>query len=678
MISRFGFGTAQVRPGTSLVQLAPGERLVLGMGVSSQDAAALARSRAFAFTNYGSADPGAYRTIEMARATPADDHDVAFQVTLGPATVGTYVATGYLEVGATRYWATEHGVPDLAFRVSPPGIANLYVRQVPLDKANARADSTDISTIDDMLDDLPGRNSLAALEREGVNCVWVQTPYRVDFWSGQHELDTAGSDYASTDWFAIDPELSLEAREVPAWDLDRQRLLANGVMKRFVREAHQRGMRVIFGIAPNHVGHNYIFRDELGETGEDAVSRRDYRRVVVGAHQLAEVDARLRSSELPEEIKNYAEWMLPQMYAARHPDGSYNPFGASSVHATYSPDWYGVWADTKHLNHGGHAGQRVWIPTTLQNIHVLDYIGRAMLWAVTVLGIDGFRIDHALGMPYHFFQQTLPWIESEARKVRGADFDLLIIPEDHDRKLYSRRVSDVLQSKRYEELLHALTHRHVDGVWDLYNDPHYFEFVGTGNHDEVRGSRFFPNLYAYGNAVITLQLMGGPMTMLAGDEYGEGQQLRFKAKGGVPTLWQARMGTLPAANRTLAYWIARGGLLRKTVPALSGAARWRLELRGDGDAPPILAAERGGADQFVVVVSNLDGAWQSGSYALGPAAEAWVAEAPERFLQVYDLLGTDPKRPLWRRPLTGSTLLNDGIHVGLQAYQVQVLTLARL
>src|SRR4030095_11131816 len=123
--------------------------------------------------------------------------------------------------------------------------------------------STEISTIEDMLEESPSWYSLKRLADAGVNCVWVQVPYRLDVWDGIDAIDDAGSDYASTDWFSIDPELSLEARMVPSWALDEQRRVANGVMRRFVNEAHARGMKVLFEIAPNHVGHNFIFRDEI-------------------------------------------------------------------------------------------------------------------------------------------------------------------------------------------------------------------------------------------------------------------------------------------------------------------------------------------------------------------------------------------------------------------------------
>jgi hypothetical protein len=100
-------------------------------------------------------------------------------------------------------------------------------------------------------------------------------------------------------------------------------------------------MSVIFDIAPHHVGHNYIFRDEFGAPGGSDVHRADYTRAVVDPAQLGQVQARLADAALPAEIKNYAEYMLPQMYAGRWLDGKTNPFGAASVNETYSPWWYG-------------------------------------------------------------------------------------------------------------------------------------------------------------------------------------------------------------------------------------------------------------------------------------------------------------------------------------------------
>ncbi len=695
MIEEMGFGTAQVRPGTDRVQLWPGQALTVGLGVTATSADELAGASAFAWTNYGSPDPAHFTAVPMAAVDPGDAHQIAFQVTLPPARRGTFIATAYVEAGGVRHWAQDHAARRprddpfnlrnrLVFRVMDRAVEGLFVRQVPIDKANVRSDSTEISTIDDMLETDPGWYSVTRLATDGVGCVWLQVPYRLDLWDGLDAVDDAGSDYASTDWFSIDPELSGEARAVPAWDLDRQRTVANDAMRRLVDRAHGLGMKVLLEIAPNHVGHNFIFRDSFeGPGGALDVRRRDYRQVAVDDQQLDQVRERLASG-VDDRIKDFAEWMLPQMYAGRYPDGRYNPFGAASVHETYSPDWYGSWRDVKHLNHGGHPGEGIWYPRTRQNERVLAYIGRAMAWAAIDLGADGFRIDHALGMPFSFFEQTLPWVEMKVRERRGADAYLLLIPEDHDRKDYSARVGDIVQSKGYEQLLDALTHQNIEAVWSYYGNPYLTaEFAGTGNHDEVRGAEFFAgDLLAYGNAVITMQLMGGPMTMLAGDEFAEGQKLRFKARGGVPTLWQLRQGTLPADNTRLAYWIGRGATLRSTHPALRGTLRERLWWR-DGTAPGrILAFARSSgdpADVPLLCFNNLERQnWVTGTAQLGDHARAWLERDPDAHIQIRDLLGLDPHRLLWRTPEPARNLLRDGLHVGLQPYQIQALEFTRV
>lgn len=702
MITHIGFGTAQVRWPSGRVDVRPGERLTLGLGVSATEPADLEGAAAYVWTNYGTGGSAEFRGVAMAPVPVGDGHQRAFAVELSPARPGTYVATAYVDVGGQRHWAQDHGGPGtrdgnpewnlrnrLVFRVRHDVVDRLYIRQVPLDKVNARSDSTDISTVDDMIDgSSPGQAwyTLGRLRDEGVNAVWIQVPYRLDVWDRSHPEDTAGSEYASNDWFSIDPELSIEARQVPGWDLDRQREFANAAMRRFVEQAHELGMLVLTEIAPNHVGHNFIFRDLFGDPGASDVRRRDYSQAAVDEQQLGQVRERLASGDYDETVKNYAEYMLPQMYAAKWPDGSYNPFGASSVSETYSPDWYGLWEDTKHLNHGGHAGQRIWYPRTRQNYRVMDYIGRAMLWALTDLRVDGFRVDHTLGMTFHFFEQTLPWVEQQARAVRGEDFSMILVHEDHDRKAYSARVGDVVQSNGYHGLLEAFRWQRLEDVWAWYEFNHE-EFVGTGNHDEARGSEVFGgDLLAYGNAVIAMQLLGGPMLMLAGDEFAEGQKLRFKAKGGIPTLWQARLGQLPQANLDLASWVGRGGTLRTRHPQLRGADRRRLRIVEGDPGLRILAFSRGAGQEAaagpgapLLVFANLEqSGWTSARFELGERCRAWLEAAPDDYYQIWDLMGFDPERPLWSRSRPGRQILDEGLDIGLQPYQIQALELSRV
>jgi hypothetical protein len=690
-----GFGTSQVDPGTFRVHLDPGDRLTVGLGVTATTSGELSDARASVWTNYGEDNPATFRALPMLTSEPTDSHDVAFTLTLGPARQGTFIATAFVEVEGMKYWAQDHptGFQDgaqyglqnrLVFRVSAPFVRSLNVREVPIDKANARADSTDISIIEDLQVTNPDWYTLSSLHKDGVNCIWFQVPYRLDPWDGRDTHDDAGSDYASNDWFSIDPDLAHKSRATPPWSLDEQHRLANSAMKGLVDEAHALGLKVLMEIAPNHVGHNFIYRDVApGESGIN-VPRRDYSQSAIDPEQLAQIADRLASADYPDDQKNFAEYMLPQMYAAHYPDGSYNPHGASSVYETYSPDWYGLWADVKHLNHGGHAGFSIWVPATTQNYRVLDYIGRAMAWAAIELGVDGFRIDHALGMPFHFFEQTLPWVEMKVREKRGADAALIWAPEDHNRKDYTSCVADVIQSMGYMGILSALRDKNVDGVWNAVGEvEHWHEFLATGNHGERRGIDFFGgDLLAYGNAVITLELLGGPVLTLAGDEYGERQQLRFKSKGGIPTVWQRREGLLPIESKTLASWVRRGALLGQGLPSPQGSTRERLYPHPTGNSSRVVAWSRPAphAGQApLLIVSNLErDGWTENSFDVGATARAWLAPQASEYFQIRDLMGFDPDRYLWSRPRQGSDLIEAGLGVGLQPTQIQALLLERV
>lgn len=93
MIERMGFGTAAVRTGTERVDLRPGKALTLGLGVSATSADELDGAVAFVWTNYGSGAPEEFRTVAMTPVQPADGYQRAFEAKLGPAPLGTFVAT---------------------------------------------------------------------------------------------------------------------------------------------------------------------------------------------------------------------------------------------------------------------------------------------------------------------------------------------------------------------------------------------------------------------------------------------------------------------------------------------------------------------------------------------------------------------------------------------------------
>ena len=137
-----------------------------------------------------------------------------------------------------------------------------------------------------------------------------------------------------------------------------------------------------------------------------------------------------------------------------------------------------------------------------------------------------------------------------------------------------------------------------------------------------------------------MMLMGGAMSIIAGDEFAEAQQLRFKAKGGIPTLWQLRLKQLSQANRELGSWLSRCGVLRTTHPALAGTHRERLHLRDSGHLkdsgprPSIMACARStpGAGVPLMIFNNLDRVeWVTARYDVGAGLGSWLSEAPGDF-----------------------------------------------
>lgn len=684
---KIGFGTPNMLPGSKVINVKHGEKITFALGVTPNVSNSQSQINAYLWTNHNSGNPKIFKSFNMESVTPNNNHTHAYELSLDCTETGTFTATAYVELNGKKTWQKNE---DIIWRISQLCIEDLYIRQIPIDKINARSDSEEISTIEEMLDGNQGSYNIKKISSDGVNCLWIQTPYRTDPLGHLPHIDNAGSDYASTDWFSIDPEICDDAKNVPNWDKDEQMKRANFKMKKLISESHMKGMKIIFGIAPNHVGHNYIFRDLFFKSDNTyEVKRGDYSQITKNSEHLAIVNSRLNDPNLEPYIKDFAEWMCPEMYATLTPDGSYNSNGASNVYETYSPDWYGIWSDTKHLNHGGHAGQKIWHVNSnqIQNWKVLKYIGRAMLWAVIELGVDGFRIDHAYGMPIQFFSQIIPWVEIEAKKYRTNFQSLIIFHEDHDRKEESANWGDKIQSNGYEKVLHSIIDNNPERIWDIYSNKHkaFLELYGTGNHDEIRGSSYFNNdLRSYGNAILTMLFLGGAMTTLAGDEYGESRKLQFKSKGGIPTLWQAHMGELQHPSIELDYWLRKGAKLKKKYQVLMNCNREKIISINHHNE--VLAFERYRDienDIPLQVFSNLKSdseVWID--FKLGANIRKMVQDQlnldPDSYYQAKDLFSIYPERSLWNKAKHGHELLNKGYTVGLNPYQIQVILIYKV
>lgn len=681
-IKNVGFGSPRQNAAgkVEMNNFKPGDQVEFGLGLdvdgfqNPKEAPLLAK----VWTNIGnSKNPNSFYEVPMEEILPGDQHQRAFKANICVNRLGTYKATAMIseDFGKTWQYINQFGTKDVVIRPKVAAWDGLNIREVNIGKANASCDSNEYSTIEDMIDDTYGNYNLKSLQSQGINALWIQCPFRADAWDKRHASDSAGSPYAVTDYFSIDPRLSREATKIPAGDIDAQRHVANQAMKNLIDKAHSMGIKVFFCIAPNHVGHNYIFRDLIKDSQDNyTIARNDY------SLMMSKDDAKTTQDKF-NTMPNYAEYINPKMYAACK-DGHYDPKGAHTVHETMHDTWYGDWADTKKLNHGAFAAHGIHQASTPENQYVLDYLGRIMFHAVTFLGVDGFRIDHTTGMPDQFFFETLPKLQADVDDYRGQSSPVFMMSEDHDRKNFTAQVSDLVQSKWYEQIQNNMLNQNAEGFFSVVESPYFQELIQTGNHDEHRAIHTFAgDMMAYGRYICTMQLYGKSFSMLMGDEYGEAQKMHFLAYGGIPVLNQAKSHSLPSANVELATVAARAGHLKTSHPSLNSGISNRLYAKDSH--PPIIAFARHGYEESstpVLVFSNLSNQYDNGCYfGLDNKTVSFIEEAIKKNsqarFQVRDLMSNDPTANLWSTAKSAQELLEQGLCALLKPYQVQALEL---
>jgi hypothetical protein len=639
------------------------------------------------WTNVNSDDPTHFYGVPMHPTEVRDNNDLAFFVEHDVQRTGTYTATVRVSTDGGQTWKTggEIGAQDIVFRAVSKEFEGLNIRQLLIGQANKEPGDWRASTIEDILENKYGNYNLETLAHQGVNTIYIECPFRSDPWDNRHPVDTLGSPFAVTDYYAIDPRWSREAREIPGWDRDRQMEVANRAFKRLVDEAHNKGMKVIVGVAPNHVGHNYTFRDMFeNREGGVRVERNNFSQIAVNPEQLQHVERMLQSDKVQQHEKDYAEYLFPWMYATRDD----RPEGAGHVTQTMSETWYGDWLDIKKLNHGGHMAMGHKNGNSPQQEKVRDWIARWMAHAATALGIDGFRIDHSNGMAENFLNQTLTKAQRITDKVLGHHKPLFMMPEDHDRKDWTAKRVDLIQSEGWHNLIHAMAHGDPDGFFNTTLAPWFFEVKATDTHDTGRGVHAFGgDLLSYGRYVITTMLSGGPFMMMMGSEYGEMKRTNFKAAEHVPSLYSARIGKLADSQIELNRWIAKAGHI-KAHPAVKTKHIQRMYARENNEhtARTIAFAKHPDheRDNRVLVFSNAANQHHQGGYfGLDEGTRTWLdgrsrASNGEARFQVRNLLSDDPNRHLWSQPKTAGELINDGVFVQLPPYQIQALELIQV
>ena len=308
----------------------------------------------------------------------------------------------------------------------------------------------------------------------------------------------AGSPYAITDYYDIDPDLAFDVKNHMA------------EFEHLVNRTHKAGLKVIIDFVPNHVGREYHSDahpagiEDLGNgDNKDMFFARDNNFYYITRQQFQPHEVDLGTGK-----DAYVEFP-----ARASGDDCFTAF----------PGKYN-WYDTVKLNYGHDYGDGSNhydpIPSTwYKMLHILRF------WASK--GIDGFRCDMVHMVPVEFWHWAIP-------QVKEVNPDIIFIAELYDIGIYRRFIYtagfDYLYDKvnLYDTLRAVETANHsaatitncwqtVDGIGDKM-----LNFLE--NHDE---QRFASKQYAgdpwrvIPSLVVSAMISTGPFMLYAGQELGE-------------------------------------------------------------------------------------------------------------------------------------------------------------
>lgn len=304
----------------------------------------------------------------------------------------------------------------------------------------------------------------------------------------------AGSPYAITDYYDVDPDLATD----PARRMEE--------FEDLIERTHDQGLKVVIDFVPNHVGREY------------------------------------HSDMAPKGVRDFGADDNPLMAFAPDNNFYYLPgtrFCPANVHLgdyveeparasgndCFSPspdrnDWY----ETVKLNYGvdycgGSQCHFDPVPDTWRKmLHILRYWARK--------GVDAFRCDMAFMVPVDFWRWVIPQVR---RSRKGVKF----IAEIYDVNLYRTFIDagfDYLYDKvnLYDTLRAIETYGvgadRLTGAWQTVADmgPHMLNFLE--NHDEQRfASDFYAGdpMRALPSLVVAATFSTGPMMIYFGQELGE-------------------------------------------------------------------------------------------------------------------------------------------------------------
>ena len=351
--------------------------------------------------------------------------------------------------------------------------------------------------------------SLKAIKEMGVSHIWytgvirhaTQTDYTSHGIPRQHSAvvkGRAGSPYAITDYYDIDPDLAV--------DVDQRMQEFEALVER----THKAGLKVIIDFVPNHVARQYhsICKPE-------------------GVKDLGEEDNPQNGFDPQNNFYYCPGQRFTPYFDLYH--GEQEPYYEEPAKATGNDCFHNApgmndWYETVKLNYGldyyaGRVGHFNPIPNTWDKM--TDIL---LFWAAK--GIDGFRCDMAEMVPAAFWHWATDKVKyrypemifigevynpAEYRNYLGAGFDYL-----YDKV----GMYDTLRAVTCnQQSAHAIT-----GAWQQTDDIRQHMLYFLENHDEQRiASDFFAGDGRKGIPafIVSALLQQNPLMIYFGQEYGE-------------------------------------------------------------------------------------------------------------------------------------------------------------
>lgn len=353
--------------------------------------------------------------------------------------------------------------------------------------------------------------TLRRIKKLGVTHIWYtgiirhasKTDYSAYGIPHQHPAvvkGNAGSPYAITDYYDVDPDL--------ADNIDDRM----SEFEQLVERSHKTGLKVIIDFVPNHVARQY-----------KSVKKPE------GVKDLGETDDTGMGFSPRNNFYYCTDTPFEPYFDLNDETGTpYSEFPAKATGNDHFDSHPGIndWYETVKLNYGidyCDAGGRSYhfdpIPDTWQKM--VDIIS---FWAGK--GIDGFRCDMAEMVPTEFWSWAIA-------KVKSAHPGILFIGEVYNPSLYRSFVAcgfDYLYDKvgMYDCLCGVMRGhcraseitRQWQSVDDIKDNMLYF----LENHDELRiASDFLAGDARRGvpAAIVSILMNKNPFMLYAGQEFGE-------------------------------------------------------------------------------------------------------------------------------------------------------------